>query len=131
MMATQKHDHEMKIIGAIKSLGDNPGHSIRHAPQIHGIPRSTLNDQHSGKTAERTNAHPADQLLSTEEEKVLLGWIEDWDDRGLPPRRRHVLGMVASLLRDRGSPGQIGKHWLDRFLGRHPEVKAKVGKTID
>jgi hypothetical protein len=39
--------------------------------------------------------------------------------------------MAGSLLRDRGVEDRIGKYWLERFLRRHPEIEAKVGKTID
>ena len=42
-----------------------------------------------------------------------------------------MLAMAASLLQDRGVSDSIGKFLLDRFLGRNPEIKAKVGKAID
>ena len=131
MMAIKKRDHETRILAALKALSDDPDLSLRRVARMYDVPRSTLNDRRLGKTKERSKAHPDDQLLSTEEEEVLVGWIEDWDDRGLPPRRRHVLGMVGSILRDRGSTDRIGKRWLDRFLQRHTELDSKVGKTID
>ena len=130
-MAKKKPDREMQILAALKALSNDPKLSLRRTARMYDVPRSTLNDWHLGKTKERSKAHPADQLLSTEEEEVLVGWKEDWDDRGLPPRRRHVLGMVASILHDHGSSNQIGKRWLDWFLQRHPESDSKVGKTID
>jgi len=27
--------------------------------------------------------------------------------------------------------GEIGKHWVDRFIARHPEIQSKVGKSLD
>lgn len=126
-----KNSRESRILSALDALKKDPILSVRKATRIYDVPRATLNDRHFGRTKERKKAHCDKQLLSEKEEQVLVTWVEDWDDRGLPPRRRHVLAMAASLLRDRGVSDSIGKFWLDRFLGRNPEIKAKVGKAID
>jgi len=39
--------------------------------------------------------------------------------------------MVQSLLRDRNCSDQGGEHWLNRFLGRHPDLDSKVGRCLD
>ena len=31
----------------------------------------------------------------------------------------------------KGKIGEIGKHWVDQFIARHPEIQSKVGKTLD
>jgi len=31
----------------------------------------------------------------------------------------------------KGKRGVIGKHWVDQFISRHPEMQSNVGKTLD
>ena len=56
---------------------------------------------------------------------------EDYEDRGIPLCRRHVLQMVYKILKTKGRVTEIGKGWVDEFVSRHPGIQSKAGKSID
>jgi hypothetical protein len=49
----------------------------------------------------------------------LLTWIEEWDDKGMPPGARHILTMVVEILMDDRVKREIilvGNRWLCRLV---------------
>lgn len=52
--------------------------------------------------------------------------------RFLPVRLIHLLSCAESILSKRlGNAVTIGRHWVARFLGRHPELLTKQGRVVD
>ena len=130
-MSPPKDTKENRIQEALKANEADPGLSLRKLSQMFQIPKSTLHNRISQTSTPRKAAHESQQLLSKAEEVALTSWIKKWDDYGFPTRRRHVYQMVQSLLRDRNCSDQVGEHWLNRFLGRHPDLDSKVGRCLD
>lgn len=52
--------------------------------------------------------------------------------RYLPVRPVHLVSCAESILAHRlGSEVTLGRHWIARFLDRHPQVMKKQSHTID
>jgi len=103
--------------------------SIRAAALTYGIPYGTLRDRLRGAQP-RSAAHEKEQLLTLEEEKSIVRFCETLDDLGHPLQAKMVKALAMSLL----SPHrrwQLGKHWMTRFLNRHPAVTAKFSQGLD
>ena len=130
-MPNKKPDLEDRLQAAIAAKEQDPNASIRFLAESFGVSNTTLQNRVKGRTTPRKVAHESQQLLSHLEEKVIINRIEDYDDRGIPLRRRHVLQMVFEILKAKGRVADIGKGWVDRFVNRHPGIQTKVGKSID
>ena len=130
-MPNKKPDLEDHLQAAIAAKEEDPDTSICFLAESFGVSNTTLQNRLKGRTTPRKVAHESQQLLSHLEEKVIIHRIEDYDDRGIPLRRRHVLQMVFEILKAKGTVADIGKGWVDRFVKRHPGIQSKVGKSID
>ena len=56
-----------------------------------------------------------------------MGWA------GMPPRRRHLVDLVGTILRQRGDNGakeRVGKQFTNRFLRRHPELRKRLARPL-
>ncbi|VBB84317.1 Putative protein of unknown function [Podospora comata] len=106
------------------------GISQRKASNKHGIPRSTLKHRIDG-TLPRNLAHENQQRLSHGQEDLIVQWILRQESLGYAPTHANVKALAASLLAEQGDPNPLGKHWVSHFIGRHPDIKTKVGKKID
>jgi DDE superfamily endonuclease/Tc5 transposase DNA-binding domain len=79
----------------------------------------------------KQTARCSQQLLSIEQEELLISWISMLEIEGHAPTHDTVREMVGQISRISGGPNSVGKKWLPRFLARHPEVHSKIGKSID
>ena len=93
-MRSSKDTKEQHLQYALKAYEADPGLYLRKLALMFQIPKSTLDNQISQKTAPANTAHELQQLLSSSEEETLTVWIKKWDDYGFPARRRHVFQMV-------------------------------------
>jgi len=130
-MPNKKPDLEDRLQVAIAAKEEDPHTSIRFLAESFAVSNTTLQNRLKGHTTPRKVAHESQQLLSHLEEKVIIHRIEDYDNRGIPLRTRHVLQMVFEILKARGTVADIGKGWVDRFVKRHPGIQSKVGKSIN
>jgi len=119
----------------LRSLPHNilrdPNLALRQLALMFEVPKSTL---HKGISQHSTRAKAARQtqkLLSISEEEAPSAWIKKWDDHGFGTCCSHVYQIVESLVRALNSRNQVGKHWRIGFLGRHPDLDAKVGRCLD
>lgn len=61
-----------------------------------------------------------------------MKWCKRLDDWGFPARIDLLHGMVNSLIKKRpGGPTVVGKHWVSRFLDRHPDLATKYAGRLD
>ena len=130
-MANKRSDLEERLKSAIQAKEHDSNLSIRYLAQHYGVSNTTLQNRLKGLTSYRKTAHESQQLLTHLEEGIIVRRIEDYDDRGIPLRRRHVLQMVYEILKAKGRVAEIGKGWVDRFVNRHSGIQSKVGKSID
>jgi hypothetical protein len=68
--------------------------------------------------------------LTKLEEEVILDYILDLSLRGVPLIKALVRDMADRLLRERGGK-PIGKHWVDNFVKRTPELKKRWSRPYD
>jgi len=103
--------------------------SLRAAARAFGVPESTVRDRaHGSKT--RAEARTSQQLLSVEQEEMLVRWILDLDMYGQAPNFAQLRAMAGLISAVSNGPSTVGKAYIQRFLKRHPEVKSKLGRKI-
>jgi DDE superfamily endonuclease/Tc5 transposase DNA-binding domain/helix-turn-helix, Psq domain len=119
---------ENAILGALKDIEN--GVSQRKAAQRWGIPRSTLQKRLNGSQS-RSDAFESLQRLSKEQEYHLVQWILVQTNLGLPPTHQTVKEFATRIIKAGGDDQPLGKHWIEGFLRRNPEVRTVRGKPID
>jgi hypothetical protein len=121
---------ERRLQQALNDLHTQKFKSIRAAAKAYDVPRSTLGTRFNG-TPTRRVARVSQQLLSTEQEELLVQWILDLEKQGHPvthPQVREMAELVSELS---GGPDIVGVNWVARFIHRHPQIRTKVGVKID
>jgi hypothetical protein len=121
---------EQQLTDAVRSLSTNPNTSIRAIATSYGVSRDTLARRARGGLS-HAQAHQTSLLLSSEQEELLVRWILDLERAGHPPNHTQIREFVALICRASGSPTNVGKNWVPRFLQRHPDIKSKVGRKIE
>ena len=111
--------------------------SIRATAHAYSISPSTLHHRMAGRTS-RSNSHEYRQILSSAEEKTLVKWISQLTRTGYPISPALALEMAETICRQRYQLSKqapyrrpIGKHWLDRFRIRYPEIKGVWTRQIE
>lgn len=124
---------EELIQKAIKALQGGLEGGVPAAVEIYGIPRTTLYYRLSGARQSRVKAHEDQQRLTEPEEKAIVKFCFEMDDRGFPPRLDHVKDMALNLEQNRigKEPGPMGKNWISRFLNRHPALASKYSTLLE
>lgn len=115
---------ESAILSALKDIEN--GISQRKAAQRWGIPRTTLQSRLNGRQA-RSDAYESYQRLSKEQECHLVGWILVQTNLGLPPTHQQVKEIAQRIVKAGGNDQPLGKHWMEGFLRRNPEVRTVRG----
>jgi len=85
---------EIRISAAIKSLNEGKQESIRAAAEAVDVPKSTLYYRYTGERTSHQLAQVDNQLITVMEEKAIVAWCKEQDDRGFPPR----LDMVKDII---------------------------------
>jgi hypothetical protein len=71
------------------------------------------------------------QQLSKEEEKVLIQYFRDLQRQNLCPNYPRIRRMISEILQNRGDHKTLGKHYVTRFIQRHPELKTGKTRAMD
>ena len=121
----KKDEREENIQEAIKHYNSSDEPSIRLTSEAFGVPYSTLRGRLGGVQS-RGVGHRQLQLLSEYEDKAIAEWCEWLDECGHPPRLEVVKSMAQGIARRRLRLKSLGKHWLTRFLNRHPGLASKL-----
>ena len=116
-----------QLVNAVYDVTDN-GISVRGAASRNGVPHTTLSDQLQAKHTNRFEATKAAQRLSKEQEEGIVRWITRQEALGYAPTASTVKCVVNSLLSRLGKKKPLGKHWIERFKERHPEISTKIGR---
>jgi hypothetical protein len=114
---------------AIFDLQNQRIRSIQRAESIYKVPNRTIRRRRDGTRARR-DYEPNSKRLTKLEEEVILDYILDLSLRGVPPTRALVRDMADRLLRERGGK-PVGKHWVDNFVKRTPELKKRWSRPYD
>lgn len=122
-------DTEQRFTSALRDLDSGRYKSIRAAAAAYKIDHSTLGRRRRGQR-NRVESHTEQQLLSSIQEGMLVRWILEAEQAGHAFNHVQLRDMASIVYRASGGNGQIGKHWVTRFLQRHPEIQTKKGNTI-
>jgi len=121
---------DSQLIQALSAYKSGIYTSIRACAEDFGVARSTLQEQlQKPTTASLGQEHR--QRLSFRQEKWLVNWILDEDNRAFPPSHARAREMATRCLAQNGDFQPLGKKWVDGFRRRNPEVTTLIGKRID
>jgi hypothetical protein len=98
---------------------------VRRIASMYGVRRSTFRDRYIVGRVSNQEAREERQLLSREQEKVLVAWIIHWGYRGIP-MNAHMIRAKAMILAGRS----VGVNWIYRFQARNPGVKPVLAKQV-
>jgi hypothetical protein len=108
---------------AIQATIEDRDKSQRRVVAAFSVPRSTLRDWCTGALSRR-DREPNSKKLTKLEEEALVQRILDLNQRGIGATRAMMQDIANNLLAERsGEP--VGKHWVDNFKTRTPEIKLK------
>jgi len=103
--------------------------SIRKAAAHDQVDFTTLSGRLRG-TKPAHEAHPKSALLTRVQEEAIVELCLQFDSRGLPLELAYVTGLAFNM-QDREKQRQPGRHWISRFLNRHPILACKIASHID
>ena len=115
---------------AIDSVESAELRSIRATALAYGVERTTLTRRLDGGLP-RNKGHSSQQLLSPEQEDILVTWILEKERLGHPPTHQRIREYATKISGYSGQGSYIGKNWVTRFITRNPEVRTKIGRKID
>lgn len=121
---------EATIAAAIKELIGPSKPSIRAVAKKYDLSHQTLARRLKGGISTQI-AHHSQQLLTIEQEDLLVRWILTLEADGHAPTHNTIREMVAQIAKESGHTNCIGKKWVIRFLQRHPEIHSKIGRKIE
>jgi hypothetical protein len=108
------------------------GASIRSVATDHDIPFSTLRCRvNRGSQPKGQYEAECMQKLSKYQEDHLASWITIQERLGLPVSHAQMRDMANRVLTASGQSNTVGRHWLTKFLRRHPDLKTKRNRSMD
>lgn len=90
------------------------------------VSSQTLCNRFLGKSKSQQESHLHQQLISTEQEKVLVDWIEYHSTTGHPLSKQTIQKKAKDIC---GKKPSI--NWTPLFLSRHPEIKLGKPSGLD
>jgi hypothetical protein len=96
----------------------------------HGILCTTLYNCISGLKHHKS-AHANVQQLSIVQEEYLARWILGQKSLNYAPMHAQVCTITTGILKQVGDHCPLGKKRTSHFIGRHPELKTKLGCQTD
>ncbi|EED11888.1 conserved hypothetical protein [Talaromyces stipitatus ATCC 10500] len=135
-MPSEKYkEEENRISEALEILRKNPKQKIKPLARQFGVDYQRLRRRVLDGTSQ-LNRRPAHKRLTEDQERAIILWMNDLDDRGIPPTVRMIKNYADKVLQNMhpgaDNPPQLGDRWVYRFLKRLPKEYVKMKqKTID
>ena len=135
MPSDEYKKEEARIEKTLQSLTKNPKQKIAHLAREFDVPYSRLRRRALGSTSQ-LNWQPAHKRLSDDQENAVKLWIDDRDNKELPPTTYEIRNYAEKVLQvmnpGTADPPRLGDRWTQRFLTRlGPQYKIRKQKTID
>lgn len=111
---------------ALADITDN-SLSQHQAAQKWGVPQRTLSARSRGQTALAKQIQPQRHLSKNQEDKLVI-WIRRQESLGYAPSHSQIRACVLRLLQQQGDNPELGRHWVSKFIQRHPELRTKMGR---
>ncbi|KAM3067039.1 hypothetical protein ACMFMG_012224 [Clarireedia jacksonii] len=112
---------EAQLNLAIQALNSTPGLSKRKAAKMYKVSKDTLSRRMAGMQPITITALRFRRLTVLEEE-IVVQYVLDLDSKGYPPCLSAVEDIANHILDNEGLQ-HVGKHWVQRFVDRQPELK--------
>jgi len=133
--SVSKATKEQNLAKALAGLADETYDNVHQASVATGISRRTLTRRYNGGLTRR-ESNINRQALSPDEEYALTKWVEHLSCTGHPVHHSFLRDLAHEIRKPRlelsGTvTNQLGKHWVSRFLARHPSLQSKVAKSIE
>jgi len=130
---TSQHNNMMSvqeelIILALAAIEN--GVSERKAAKGYGVPWTTLQSRHAGRSTAHSG-HTHQKRLSKDQESCLCDWIMDQERCGYAPSHSWAKEMASLFLVLTGDTKPLGKKWVPHFVKRNPCIASLIGKPID
>jgi len=119
---------EADVSAAIDAVLEGTG--LRAAARLHGVPRQTLADRILGRQT-NIEANQPNQRLSPALEKRLVEFILKQELIGYALTHAQIKSLAQNILKSGGDSRPLGRHWMDGFFRRNPELKTKKGIRIE
>ncbi len=121
-------DYNERILAAIADLDSQEVPNYGATAKKYDLVRTTLWRRHTSQTVSRSEATTEfRQALNEAQEKVLLSHIGRLVTRGTPPTPAVVKNIAEEI-----HGGQLGKHWVTRFIQRHSlHLKSMYMRNIE
>lgn len=106
---------------AIEDLKSQDPPKIRSTARNHGVAYETLRSRWQGISLPKQEYHETRQLLSHQQERVLVDRINILSDRGIPPTQGIIKCLAFEICQKRP-----GKNWAYEFINRHSDEISSV-----
>ncbi len=123
-------DQEQRVQQALNDLEDGKYRSTRQAALANRVPKSIVAYRRRNRPL-IVNKERKSQRFTNEEERALIQWIKDLQRQHISPNYPKLCLMLSNLLKSKEDTKKLGKHWITRFVARHPELKAGFSCTMD
>jgi DDE superfamily endonuclease len=120
---------ESSINLAMSAIDEGHLTSNRAAADHYDVNKDTLRNRRLGKPS-REDRIANSKILTELEEKVIIEYALDVDERGFQLNYDLLRGLADKLLADRGAR-RVGVNWPARFVNRVPELKSRVNRRYD
>ena len=105
------------IDAAIDDLASQSAPNIAATATKHDVDRSTLSRRWRGKTGSREDHVDSMSLLTKQQQKNLVSYINKLTERGIPPTHAMIRNFAYDIC------GKWpGKNWVYRFVQAHEKV---------
>jgi hypothetical protein len=134
-MAESNQSIESRIQLAILELENVEMPNIKAWARSRNLPYQRLLARYKGRLS-LSDRQPNGRKLDESQESALCRYIDFLDSIYLPPKRPAIAAAANAILAschtdDSTEPPTIGRHWLQRFLHRHPEYLVRRQRAID
>ncbi|RKK54497.1 hypothetical protein BFJ69_g17769 [Fusarium oxysporum] len=111
----------------MKELKTQP---LQPTAKKYAISRGSLRNRQKGGTNAR-DAQIERKKLSEDQEEFLVEWILNEEAAARAPTKKNVRLFGNLILKYDNQDQQLGNHWVNRFLTRHPDIKMKLSRSVD
>jgi len=125
-----KDQKEALLQATVKFYHESSEASIKGTAEKYGIAYSTLRGRLK-RAVSRVSGHQRMQVLTPYEENSVVRWCERLDEWGHLGKMSVVKEMAQAIVSRRVNHHVLRKHWISRFLSRHPQLSAKLSTRID
>lgn len=127
--ASTYHEEEAKVQAAIASFKAGDHKSVADAARAHNAIYDRVKGRMNGRIP-KTQRPGANKLLTDDEEKGLLLWLQDQENKGGATKamlEKECNNILRARLRDTNTPPKkCGEHWANRFVDSHPPFKLRL-----